>query len=94
MGSNRRSGIARFDGTTWTTYNASNSPLSNNVTSLFEDLVSNIWVSTLDSGLYKFNGTTWTNYNTSNSNITTNNISAITSFAVDLFGLELWATVV
>lgn len=74
------SGIARFDGTTWTSYNASNSPLSNNVTSLFEDSVSNIWVSTLDSGLYKFDGSTWTNFNTSNSNITTNNISAITSF--------------
>ena len=80
------SGIARFDGNTWTSYNASNSPLSNNVNSLFEDSISNIWVSTTDSGLYKFDGTNWTHFNTSNSNITTNNITAVTSFG----GGPLW----
>lgn len=59
-------GLAKFDGTTWTTYNISNSVLPANwILSIAVDNNNNKWFVSA-SGITKFDGTNWTNYNTTN----------------------------
>ncbi|MCX6143539.1 MAG: T9SS type A sorting domain-containing protein [Ignavibacteriales bacterium] len=62
-------GLGKFDGTKWTVYNTSNSPLpTNNVARLAFDYQDNLWLSTLPSTssekgrLMRFNGTNWTTF--------------------------------
>lgn len=63
-------GIVKFDGTTWTVYDQSNSDLPSDIfSSITIDNQGNKWIGTLDSGLAKFDGTNWTVYNTSNSDL-------------------------
>ena len=70
-------GLIKFDGTSWTFYNTSNSELpSNYISGLAADTNGNVWVGTypewdgnqsVGGGLVKFDGTNWTVYNTTNS---------------------------
>ncbi len=70
-------GLAKFDGTTWTTYTMANSGLRNDwVTTIAIDAQGNKWIGTYD-GLTKFDGTTWTT-NYSNSGSPNNYVYAIT----------------
>jgi len=73
------SGLSKFDGVTWTTYNDVNSGLPNNsVTRLAVDST-NLWAGTTD-GLAKFDGTNWTVFDTSNSTL---RVNRIISLAID-----------
>ncbi|HET6992798.1 MAG TPA: two-component regulator propeller domain-containing protein, partial [Bacteroidia bacterium] len=66
-------GIGKYNGTTWTVYNTSNSGLpNNNVQCLAFDNAGNMWVGLTYNGLAKFNGTTWTSYTTANSGLVYN----------------------
>lgn len=70
-------GLSKFDGTTWTTYNTSNSGISsNNIYQIVIDSHGNKWIAT-NEGLNMFDGTTWTTYNTSNSGIANDYINQI-----------------
>jgi hypothetical protein len=74
----RFSGLSKFNGSTWTTYNMSNSNIqSNSIYSLDADTLGNIWVGAPYSGLSKFNGTTWVNYTTLNSPLPDNDIYSL-----------------
>ena len=67
-------GLVKFNGTTWTVYNTTNSGLpSNNVKSIAIDGAGNKWIAT-DAGLVKFDDTSWTGFN----NLPSKNINAIT----------------
>ncbi len=82
-------GIAKFDGSTWTIYNTSNSGLPDNkIWSIAVDHNNVVWIGTETQGLVRFDGTTWTSYNTSNSVITNNRIDAL---SVDQLN-NLWIT--
>jgi hypothetical protein len=70
-------GLGKFDGTTWTMYDVSNSLLpSNKVQALAVDASNNIWIGT-DNGLAKFDGTNWTVFTAGNSGIAGNNIRSL-----------------
>lgn len=64
-------GLARFDGSTWTVYDTTNSPLtSNTITDVATDALGHVWVSAVDVDtnvfeLYHFDGTTWTDHTAS-----------------------------
>jgi hypothetical protein len=61
------SGVSKFDGNTWTTFNHSNSGLSSDsINSIAVDLQGNIWFGTFGQGVSKYNGSSWTTYTTSN----------------------------
>ena len=91
-------GVSVFDGTTWTTYNTSNSDLvSNRVNAIAIDQEGNKWFGTM-GGVSKLNdgGTphnksddTWTTYTTSNSGLVFNKISSV---AVDQAGNKWFGT--
>ncbi|MNU72006.1 Two component regulator propeller [compost metagenome] len=71
-------GIGKFDGSTWTIYNSSNSPLpENKIWSIAVDQNNVVWIGTETKGLVKFDGINWTIYDTGNSVITNNRINAI-----------------
>src|ERR1041385_5369380 len=73
-------GLGKFDGTTWTMYDVSNSLLpSNKVQALAVDASNNIWIGT-DNGLAKFDGTNWTVFTAGNSGIAGNNIRSLATF--------------
>jgi ligand-binding sensor domain-containing protein len=77
-------GLAKFDGTTWTVYDTSNSSLpDNNISSLAIDGSGNKWIGTLYAGLAKYDGKTWTDYTTLNSGLPDN---YVTSIAIDASG--------
>lgn len=81
-------GIAKFDGTNWTTYTSSNSLLpENKVWALAVDLNDNIWIGTENRGLVKFDGTNWTFFNNTNSLIDSN--ARVDALNVDKLG-NLW----
>lgn len=88
------SGLAKFDGTNWTTYNLGNlgneannlGYEANYVWTIAIDGEGNKWIGTYGSGLIKFDGTNWTVYNTSNSSIPDN---YVTSIAIDTSG-DIW----
>lgn len=80
-------GLVKFDGTTWTLYNSTNSPLTSNyVNGLTLDSKGNVWIGTASNnkfgynefvkgcGLLKFDGTNWTSFTTSNSLLPDNDV--------------------
>jgi len=78
-----RGGVAKYDGTNWTLYNASNSGLpADMVYSLAVDKNRDLWIGTT-YGLAKFDGKNWTVCNTSNSGIPNNSVY---SLAIDKKG--------
>ncbi|MBS1783397.1 MAG: T9SS type A sorting domain-containing protein [Bacteroidetes bacterium] len=83
------SGISKFDGTNWTTFNTSNSGLVNDtVLSITIDAQGNKWFGTA-AGISKFNGTTWTTYKTGNSGLTNNYVISI---SIDTLGNKWFGT--
>ncbi|MGE5352776.1 MAG: two-component regulator propeller domain-containing protein, partial [Acidobacteriota bacterium] len=92
----KSAGLIKFDGSMWSVYNNSNSPLpGNSITALYADKKDNIWTGlgrpypeSKDSsyGLAKFDGKNWTGYNAANSGLPSNYVTAITG---DLFG-SIW----
>ncbi len=54
-------GVAKFDGTKWTTYTFRNGLADNTVTEIVTDTQGNVWFCT-KSGVSKFDGTHWTSY--------------------------------
>ena len=75
------SGVSKFDGTTWTTYNTSNSELVYNRVEAIavDDVEGNIWFGTR-WGASKFDGSNWTIYD---------NIRFISAIAIDQEG-NIW----
>ena len=73
-------GLTRFDGTTWKTYNSSNSPIpSNCLYDIKIDADNNKWLAAAgDVGIASFNGTDWQTYNVDNSGIAFNEVTKIT----------------
>ena len=56
--------MVKFDGTTWTVYNTSNSGLpANHIRDITIDGNGNKWIGTWGGGIVKFDGTAWTVYN-------------------------------
>lgn len=64
-------GLTKFDGTTWTTFNINNSPLtSNTIFDITVDKDDNLWLSTCAGGLVKYDRkNSWKVYNVRNSGI-------------------------
>ncbi|MCE5249853.1 T9SS type A sorting domain-containing protein [bacterium] len=56
-----KSGVASFDGTTWTYYDIDNSPLKGDLARIAIAADNTKWIATSE-GYYKFDGTTWTSY--------------------------------
>ena len=73
-------GLTRFDGTRWTTYSRSNSPIpSNCLYDIKIDADNNKWMAAAgDVGIASFNGTDWHTYNVDNSGIAFNEVTRIT----------------
>lgn len=70
--------VAKFDGTSWTTYNTSNSGLTgNSCFGIGADNAGNIWVGGF-MNIAKFNGTTWTVYTSANGFLNTQEVRNIT----------------
>ncbi len=63
----RNNGVGKFDGSAWTWYNESNSPITNTIWDIAFDLDGNVWMGTYGKGLAKFDGTDWQVFNSSNS---------------------------
>ncbi|MBK7866509.1 MAG: T9SS type A sorting domain-containing protein [Ignavibacteriales bacterium] len=60
------SGLAKFDGTTWTIYNTTNSQLPNNYCgSMAMDQQNRLWIAT-SNGVARFDGVNWSRYFTNN----------------------------
>lgn len=73
----RQGGLVKYDGTTWTIYNPTNSGLPDTyVFTVAVDSSNAIWAGT-SKGLCKFDGTSWTTYNTSNSGLPSDMIHII-----------------
>lgn len=75
-------GIVKYDGTNWTVFDTSNSPLPyQTATKMALDGDNNLWVivSSNNAGLMKYDGTNWTTYNISNSGLPNNYINCIYS---------------
>lgn len=80
------SGVAKFDGATWTTYNMYNSGLPGKVVnSIAIQDNGTAWMSVPGSGLVRFDGTSWISFNTSNSSIPTNDINGTSNFTFQKF---------
>jgi ligand-binding sensor domain-containing protein len=68
-------GLSKYDGTTWITYNTSNTPLpSDNIRSVTIDNQHNVWITFQEvnfviGGIAKFDGTNWNIYTPGNSNL-------------------------
>lgn len=73
-------GLTSFDGSTWATYNRTNSPLpSNCFWDVQVDADNRKWIATAgDVGLVCFSETEWTTYDTDNSGIALNEVTKIT----------------
>lgn len=79
------SGLAKFDGTSWTKFTTLNSGIpANNVNAIAIEPNGNIWVATFN-GIGIFDGTNWTVLNQSNSQLPDNEISAI---SIDNYGTK------
>jgi ligand-binding sensor domain-containing protein len=77
---NELTGICKFDGTNWTVYDSSNSPVPHEDLKYFHvDNSEVLWVGTREKGLLKLDGNAWTIYDTLNSSIPTNRIKTIAS---------------
>ena len=80
----------KFDGTTWTVYNTSNSPLPNDtVYAINRDPDGTYWFGTGGGGVAKFDGTIWTVYNTFNSGLSNDWVFSIST---DLDGSHWFGT--
>ncbi len=77
-------GLAKYDGTTWTTWNKNNSSLPTNSLTSLEIKGSVVWIGTL-SGLVKKEGDTWTIFNQSNSGIVSDSV-----YDVSVFDNTVW----
>ncbi len=62
-------GVAHYNGSSWTKYNSSNSPLTSNPANLLADSQKNIWFSTSGGLTCIDNQGLWTIYNASNSSL-------------------------
>lgn len=71
-------GLHMRDGETWTTYNKSNSSLSETVQCMAFDSSNRLWCGTFGSGLFCFDGTRWSNYTTSNSSLPSDYVGTVT----------------
>jgi ligand-binding sensor domain-containing protein len=61
-----RGGLAKFDGSTWTVYDVSNSGIiSNSIISVAVEGNNKIWVGSSPGGMASFDGTNWTIYGSS-----------------------------
>lgn len=79
-------GLAKFNGSTWTLYNTSNSRLPGDyVWTIVADMRNRLWVGT-STGLAEFNGSDWTVFNQANSGLPD---SYVRSVAVDRNG-DIW----
>jgi ligand-binding sensor domain-containing protein len=73
-------GLTKYDGSTWKTYNASNSNMpTGDVACSLIDSKGNIWVGYgwTGGGISKYDGINWTNYSTDNSGLNSNQIFQI-----------------
>lgn len=70
-------GLYMRDGEKWTTYNKSNSSLTETVQCMAFDSDNRLWCGTFGSGLFCFDGTRWSNYTTSNSTIPSNYVGTV-----------------
>jgi len=60
-------GISKFDGSNWTIYNKTNSPIpTDQITKIEFDKKGNLWIGTNGKGLLKFTGNNWIKYDTLN----------------------------
>jgi ligand-binding sensor domain-containing protein len=81
-------GLSRFNGTSWTVYDPTNSGIADDlITSLSIDVGGDIWVGGRFNGVSRFNGTSWTVYNTSNSGLPDN---VIYSMECEPAGGNVW----
>ncbi len=73
----RTTGLAKFNGSTWTVYDTltSNIP-SNQVNGIAFDISNNVWVATI-KGLAKFDGSIWTTYDVMNSGLPDDSVSCL-----------------
>ncbi len=77
--------LVKFDGTTWTVYDTTNSGLPDNyINDIALDQSGIKWIGT-DDGLAAFDGINWTIYNTSNSGLPDNGVGLI---AIDANGTK------
>ena len=82
------SGLVKYNGSKWTTYNTTNSGIpDNNVYDIKDDLDGNYWLIYKD-GLCKFDGNNWIVYNSSNSLLPENKIVSV---EVDKLG-TIWVS--
>lgn len=65
----------RFDGTTWSVFDSTNSPLKYNST-IYADKAGSVWCYG-SNGICRFDGKTWTQLTTKNSPLPFNNISSV-----------------
>jgi ligand-binding sensor domain-containing protein len=74
------SGLIKFDGTNWTTYDETNSQIKGNfISPIFVDSQNNIWVSfSKPNGLAKFDGLNWTSYSSYDTKLSNNSVIDIT----------------
>ena len=71
-------GLYMHEGETWTTYNKSNSAISETVQSMAFDSNNRLWCGTFGGGLFCFDGTRWSNYTTSNSSRPSDYVGLVT----------------
>jgi ligand-binding sensor domain-containing protein len=63
--------LTKFDGTTFTLYDSSNSPIKPSalVMAICQDKIGNLWIGGNGVGLLKFDGINWTHFTTTNSGL-------------------------
>lgn len=72
-------GLAKFDGSTFTTIDSSNSDLPvNQIRSIAFSPTGDMWVGTLQAGAAVYNGSTWVNYTSQNSALPDDQVRTIT----------------
>ncbi|MCW5906673.1 MAG: hypothetical protein KIS94_02355 [Chitinophagales bacterium] len=71
-------GVAKFNGSSWTSFDTSNSNLASNVVNSVAVIGSEIWFAT-SKGVSIFNGISWTTYNTANSGLINDDVTTITA---------------
>ncbi len=57
------SGLAKFDGLSWTSFTAADGLADDAIRTLGLDPDGNLWIGTWENGISMFDGQTWTNYN-------------------------------